>query len=322
MDYGIFDCIDAGTENCPCYLALTGDCLTCSRLAGGDCCDCRWAGVCIYNEFMQNGGRINNARKNFQARIVSKKYYLPDLAVLVLDVGRGFALKASKPGSYIFLKTAASEAFYNVPISIMKSDVEKGHIHIAVKSISAKTKLITAEEETLLIRGVYRNGMLGLEGITGPRGRIEKDKRTLTVSKGVGFAPAVLLGEWMDGKAALDILADRDKITKELVDDYSPHVKGIIAGINLAETDEAFWENFIELGDYDNVVALTSDYYIGLLRAAVERVNGARDDDRPKVCFAHANNFKICCGEGICGGCTFTDESGCSFKMCKCKDLP
>ena len=47
------DCIDVGSENCPCYLALTGDCLICSRLQGKDYCGCNWAGVCVYNEFIQ-----------------------------------------------------------------------------------------------------------------------------------------------------------------------------------------------------------------------------------------------------------------------------
>ena len=32
-------CIDAGSENCPCLLAASGDCITCSRLQGKDCCD-------------------------------------------------------------------------------------------------------------------------------------------------------------------------------------------------------------------------------------------------------------------------------------------
>jgi hypothetical protein len=81
MNYGIMEdnndtpvqkllnCIDAGTENCPCYLAVTGDCLICSRLQGKDYCDCNWRGVCIYNEFMQGNGKVNNPRRDFEAEI-------------------------------------------------------------------------------------------------------------------------------------------------------------------------------------------------------------------------------------------------------------
>ena len=34
-------CADIGTDNCPCPLAETGDCLVCGRLAGRGECDCR-----------------------------------------------------------------------------------------------------------------------------------------------------------------------------------------------------------------------------------------------------------------------------------------
>ncbi|NFG18899.1 sulfide/dihydroorotate dehydrogenase-like FAD/NAD-binding protein, partial [Clostridium botulinum] len=49
MEYEIKDCIDAGSEYCPCHLAETGDCILCSQLSGKKFCDCiNWKGVCIY----------------------------------------------------------------------------------------------------------------------------------------------------------------------------------------------------------------------------------------------------------------------------------
>ena len=36
MTYKEEVCIDAGSENCPCLLAESGDCITCSRLKGKD----------------------------------------------------------------------------------------------------------------------------------------------------------------------------------------------------------------------------------------------------------------------------------------------
>ena len=143
MEQNFYDCIDCGTENCPCYLAATGDCLVCSRLAGKDYCDCNWKGVCIYNEFIQSGKKINNVREEFTAKVEENKRYGQDTVVLVLDVGRGFALKCAKPGSYVFLKRAEDEDFYNIPISVMKSDITGGKIHLAVKEMSAKSKRIT-----------------------------------------------------------------------------------------------------------------------------------------------------------------------------------
>ena len=72
MTYKEEVCIDAGSENCPCLLAESGDCITCSRLQGKDCCDCNWRGVCIYNEYIQNGKKINNRRESKKTRILKK----------------------------------------------------------------------------------------------------------------------------------------------------------------------------------------------------------------------------------------------------------
>ena len=104
MKYTNRICVDAGTANCPCPLAETGDCLICSRLSGEDKCDCCWCGLCIYNEFVQNDKKILNVRAGKKCRIAEKKWYGDDLLMLVLDVPIGLALKASVPGSFVFFK--------------------------------------------------------------------------------------------------------------------------------------------------------------------------------------------------------------------------
>ena len=84
-------CADIGTDNCPCPLAETGDCLVCSRLAGRGECNCRWAGVCVYNEYIQNGGAVLQRREDRPVEILKKTWYGSDLLVLVLKVSKGFA---------------------------------------------------------------------------------------------------------------------------------------------------------------------------------------------------------------------------------------
>ena len=63
------DCIDAGTEFCPCHLAESGECILCSQLQGGHFCDClNWKGVCIYQEFHDNGNKAKEQRKTYTCR--------------------------------------------------------------------------------------------------------------------------------------------------------------------------------------------------------------------------------------------------------------
>lgn len=318
-----YDCIDAGTENCPCYLALTGDCLTCSRLQGKDTCDCNWKGVCIYNEFKQGNGRVNNPRNEFTAGIVHRKFYLDDLAVFVLDVGKGFAIKSGSPGSYIFMRGRKDTRFYDIPISVMHSDVEKGQIHVAIKVISSKTKTLLAEEESFILRGVYRNGILGLDAI---RPRNLKNAKVLLVAKGIGLAPAILTAESLCHGNQVDLVVDTEKISTELVSDYLEGSGAETGGVSSSagkvhrvrylslgnDDDRRALGDMMKDGQYDSVAVLASDFF-------VEEIGKMAKEILPAAKQASSNNFRICCGEGICGACSFVSDGGETIKMCKCQ---
>lgn len=313
MSYDGFDCIDAGSENCPCYLAVTGDCLICSRLQGKQDCDCNWKGVCIYNEFVQGNGLVNNPRTDFSARIVSKKYYLDDLVVFTFEVGKGFAIKASRPGSYVFLREESSKSFYETPLCVMKADIEKGQLTVALKIISAKTKTLAAAEDSLMVRGVYRNGILGITAITGKE---VKGQKILLIVKGIGLAPGMLAANYLWKKNRVDIIIDRDKISEDLIADYLDEGEGIIKHMSL--TNKEHRQDLADLlsrGEYDTVIALTSDYFLKEIGPMVREI-------LPNARLAYSNNFHICCGEGICGACSVTDSHGETFKLCKCQSLP
>lgn len=306
-----FECVDCGTEQCPCYLAETEDCLVCGRLQGRGCDDCTWKGVCVYNEFIQNGRRVSSPREPFSSEIVYRKSYGEHFAVIGLATGRGFALKCEMPGSYVFIRPEHTSRWHDTPISVMRTDINAGVIYLAVKAIAGKTKLILKERETLEIRGVYRNGILGIKDIIG--NRIDKGARTLVIARGLGFAPTVLLADRFAGKAPLDMILDEGGTSEEWMSDYMPDkLMGIAARINLEEDLKAGYDSgaykTIIAGNYDNVIVLASDYYINKIKALVP-------------IDAMSNNFRLCCGEGICGACTVVNSAGESFKMCKCAGI-
>lgn len=322
MNYGIMEesidspaqklmnCIDAGSENCPCYLAVTGDCLVCSRLQGKDYCNCNWRGVCIYNEFIQGNRKVNNPRKDFEAYIAEKRFYKEDLVVYILDVGKGFAMKASRPGSYIFVKASGAMSFYDIPISVMKADTERGQIHLAIKIISTKTKALLAEENKLVLRGPYRNGVHGISSIVKKKG---KDHKTLIIAKGIGVAPGILASQELLQRSKIDMVIDTDKISQALIDDYLEDGIGMVRYVSLTgENSEEQLMNIMEKNQYDNVILLVSDYYIDLLGRMIKKVLPAAD-------LAVSNNFRICCGEGLCGSCSIDTSGGDTIKMCKCQ---
>lgn len=314
MDYSLNDCIDAGTENCPCYLALTGDCLTCTRLRGNDnCdCDCNWRGVCIYNEFILGNKKVNNPRKDFESPIIGKKYYMEDLAVFVLGVEEGFALKLMRPGSYIFLRSKEDPSFFDTPISVMKADPSAGQIHVAIKLLSAKTKALAESADSLIIRGVYRNGIQGLRHLIDNKNR---GRKILFITKGICMAPAPMAAEMLRYGNHVDFIIDKEKICDEFITDYLNIREGVIRYLSLAnETDLNYLMDLLTREEYENVVILTSDYYRGLLTPLIKQT-------LPSAKLSWGNNIRICCGEGVCGSCTITDNDGRTIKLCKCQLL-
>ena len=213
-------CADVGTRNCPCPLAETGDCLVCSRLSGARECSCRWAGVCVYNEYMQNGSMVRTKRKDRSTEILQRLWQGDDLLMLKLRVPRGFALEASRPGSFLFLKPPGAPEMTSVPVSVMAADVEHESLWVILKIISAKTKALAACEDFLEMRGIYRSGLLG-KGVAGMLDLhdpgISVRKRWLILTKGVGFAPAVNLIRWAAGRIDIHVIADPEKVGDDVI---------------------------------------------------------------------------------------------------------
>lgn len=213
-------CADVGTRNCPCPLAETGDCLVCSRLSGARECSCRWAGVCVYNEYMQNGSMVRTKRKARSTGILQRLRQGDDLLMLQLRVPRGFALEASRPGSFLFLKPPGAPEMTSVPVSVMAADVEHESLWVILKIISAKTKALAACEDFLEMRGIYRSGLLG-KGVAGMLDLHDPGifvrKRWLILTKGVGFAPAVNLIRWAAGRIDIHVIADPEKVGDDVI---------------------------------------------------------------------------------------------------------
>ena len=308
-------CVDAGTANCPCPLAETGNCLVCSRLAGRDKCDCSWCGLCIYNEFKQNDERVRNKRKVSEMPIISRRWYTSDLVTIEVKADKKLALEGTNAGSFMFLN-GTEDPFFAVPVSIMRVDVKRCTMTFAVKVVSAKTKAVAKAEEKLFVRGVYRNGLLG-KGLLG-----EPGERWLFLTKGVGFAPAVNIIDRLPEGISVDMVIDTEKITEEVISDTlsrceasrDGRVKMDIAPLTrLLDGDDKLRRKYEKRIDaYDKVFILTSDYYIGALSAEL---------NIPDEKLIYANNFHMCCGEGICGACCHIDEDGNVSKMCKCRQM-
>lgn len=299
-------CIDAGREGCPCTLAESGNCLICGRLSGGSCEDCNWQGTCIYTLYEQNGRQLVKGRREQVFPIIEVRTYSPQFRVFILKADRGFCQKAQTAGAYVFAKTPEAEQWYGMPVSVLKSEPEKGLLHLGICSCGPKSSCLLEEREHLCIRGVYYNALSGLSDLK------DHAEETVIFAKGIAMAP---LRNFLDGGGRyagklsnLRIYVDIDKVGMDFFLDYFGDLPADAVEIRqfakegLCSLDDL---DRLEAHTEDNVFALTSPYYV----RHIERASGSK--------VVRPSEGNMCCGEGVCGACTYSDENGNTVRRCK-----
>ena len=269
---------------------------------------------------------VRTKRKTRSTGILQRLWQGDDLLMLQLRVPRGFALEASRPGSFLFLKPPGAPEMTSVPVSVMAADVEHESLWVILKIISAKTKALAACEDFLEMRGIYRSGLLG-KGVAGMLDLhdpgISVRKRWLILTKGVGFAPAVNLIRWAAGRIDIHVIADPEKVGDDVIRQqfraWRPEGHRSEGGRfrlefqSLAKLlEQTAAASPLQQTDYDRIFLLASDYYIKRLSAVMKI---------PPDKLVFCNNFHLCCGEGICGACGHVDAKGNLRKMCKCREF-
>ena len=299
---------------------------------------------------------VRTRRKDRSTEILQRLWQGDDLLMLQLRVSRGFALEASRPGSFLFLKPPGSPEMTSVPVSVMAADVEHESLWVILKIISAKTKALAVCEDSLEMRGIYRSGLLG-KGAAGmldlhdPGNSVRK--RWLILTKGVGFAPAVNLIRWTAGRIDIHVIADPEKVGDDVIRQqfraWQPEafrneggrfrlefqslaklLEQPAAASPLQQTDSIAAAPPAAAphttGSHDpDLTALylqQTDYdriFLFTSDYYIKRLSAVMKIPPEKLVFC--NNFHLCCGEGICGACGHVDADGNLRKMCKCREF-
>ncbi|SFC23061.1 sulfide/dihydroorotate dehydrogenase-like FAD/NAD-binding protein [Clostridium uliginosum] len=313
------DCIDAGTEYCPCKLAESGDCLLCSQLQGECFCDClNWKGVCIYQELYNNGNKAKEGRKNYTCVVKEVTNYNDEVVMIKFEAPHKLAIDLVRPGSYVFVRTDENN-YFDIPISIMNSNIENNIITILIEIRGIKTKNILniKEKENIVIRGPYWNGVFGLKNINAQKGG-----KSLILAKGIGVAPMMpvirkLIAQDNDVKVVVDKNPFENTFGEEFLSEYSLKANEY----DLLEQGK--------LSDHCKVIikeALKEGVkYIHIAGADILTYNVIQyldKLDRKDVLLSCCNNFKMCCGEGVCGACTARFSGHRVKRFCKEQSNP
>ncbi len=327
-------CADAATENCPCLLAETGDCLICSRLQGKNECDCDWAGVCVYNEFIQNNRKraLTRAEKSFT---ISDMKATSDGSFIIMDIdcGRGFALGCMSPGVHLFIRPDGREKYYDTPLSVLNADHTAGIVTVCFRVISAKTKALAECRAggAVIVRGPYRNGIKGL-----PRGL--SGRKVLIAAAGAGIIPAVAAGGLLAAHNDIEVVVqDAGAAEREIVDEYlnddSIVISGMESGKNGTADDAAIKDaggavtgsskefyRKLQSGSFDAYIILGSTGFVNSTAELVRKDRNKNKNKDKNLIIAVSNNSVMSCGEGICGACACFDADGRRVVGCKCTE--
>ncbi len=321
----IADCIDAGTEYCPCYLAEVGECLICSQLQGKVFCDCtNWKGVCIYQEFVWNHLRAKPSRGLFCGKILGAEEVTAEVLLLTIQVNRTLARELNQPGAYVFLKSLESEHFFDIPTSVMRADERLETVVFALQQRGVKTKYLfkhctEKKEKEIFLRGPFWNGVFGLRHL-----KSMQNGKALLLVRGIGQAPAVPVARKLrQGGNEVEVILDRGKINSDFAADLF-----IKMGCRVEQRDVLDIE---KLAIREDVVASLKEriinngvklIYCGGPEFLAQGVNKIIQETDVLVAQVCSNNAKLCCGEGVCGSCQTRLSNGSRVKTCKAQIDP
>ena len=302
-------CQDRGSERCPCILMEAGQCYTCNMSRKGICdCSVTWQGVCPYTEYMQRNRNCIYPLEHRIFRVRERKNYSEELAVVKIHVPRGFALKCRKAGAFVI----AGEDGWTVPLSVMEcvSAAEESTIAVAVNITGPKTMRLMkrcSAGSLWQLRGPYFSGIVNGE-IYGP------EKLSVIVAKGIASIPLINIRSQIGNNMAAFYLDSR-KLPEKFVFDFFGGMD--FEKVSLQNDVEAVGRKIRKDYEYclncsterPNLMFMTSPDF-------VQRISEEAQIPMRQIIFP--NHANMCCGEGICGACSHTDNDGTTVRACKC----
>ena len=314
------DCIDAGTEYCPCHLAESGECILCSQLQGSHFCDClNWNGVCIYQELYNNGNKAKEQRKAYTCKVSEKVLYDNEVLLIKFKAPHKLVIDLSKPGSFIFIRTEEN-IYFDVPISILDSNIDTNIISVMIEIRGVKTKQLLNIESggEITIRGPYWNGVFGLKNI-----RKQKNNNILVIARGIGMAPMVpVIKKLVQNDNKVTVIVDKQPFNDVYVSEWLDKLNIVPQEMNLIEKGKLSPEAKVAIKSiigYNNISLIHIAGADILTYDVIEYLDYL---DRQDIDLSCCNNFKMCCGEGVCGACTARFSGHRVKRFCKVQASP
>lgn len=311
----ITKCIDSGSEFCPCKLAESNECVLCTQMQGNIFCDCyNWNGVCIYQEFINNGRKAKEGRKTFKCDVLDYERISNDIIFIKLSVTHKLALDLIHPGSYVFIEPDKN-LFYSTPVSIMESNTEMNYISFLLEIKGIKTKKIIDylnNNNVLMIKGPFWNGVFGIDNLNN-----QENSNVVIVAKNIGIAPMVPVLRKLNLKNNnITLYIECNDKEYDFINKYLEKYKVKVIRDKLFDSGEL--SDNLKLNLNNDIEKNIKFIYSAGADIMIKKIIEYLDEKKRKdILLACCNNFTMCCGEGICGACAVRFKGGIVRRFCK-----
>lgn len=297
-------CADAGGKYCPCHLAYSGDCIKCSLIRGEKVCDCKWQGVCIYNQLQHNKIIDVNERKELLCDVLESKEIETDLYLMKIKIPKSIVKDLCEPGAYVLLKDKNREnMMFNAPISVMDIDEENNILEVIIHSIGVKTKPIVKADKVIL-KAPYFNGIFGIKQI-----KSNINQNCVVILNGLSQVNSInVIKRLIKNHNHVEVFLNNKGVALDIIKDKISRMGVNINDISLSDDKDLI----IDYIKRENVPFV----YVGASITFSKDVMNIIDSIDKNIKLAISNDNLICCGEGICGACVVNIDG---FKVKTCK---
>lgn len=297
-------CADAGGKYCPCHLAYSGDCIKCSLIRGEKVCDCKWQGVCIYNQLQHNKIIGVNERKELLCDVLESKEIETDLYLMKIKIPKSIVKDLCEPGAYVLLKDKNREnMMFNAPISVMDIDEENNILEVIIHSIGVKTKPIVKADKVIL-KAPYFNGIFGIKQI-----KSNINQNCVVILNGLSQVNSInVIKRLIKNHNHVEVFLNNKGVALDIIKDKISRMGVNINDISLSDDKDLI----IDYIKRENVPFV----YVGASITFSKDVMNIIDSIDKNIKLAISNDNLICCGEGICGACVVNIDG---FKVKTCK---
>ena len=229
------------------------------------------------------------------------------------------AIDLAKPGSFIFVRSEEN-IYFDVPISILESDIDSNVITIMIEIRGIKTKklLDLKKDGEIIIRGPYWNGVFGIKNIAK-----QKDNHVLVLARGIGMAPMMpVIKRLIQNDNKVTLIVDKQPFEDIYVNDLLEKLELIPQEMSLIEKGELSPEAKVAIKSlikYNNVSLI---HIAGADILTYKVIDYLDELERRDIDLSCCNNMKMCCGEGVCGACTARFSGHRVKRLCKVQSDP